>query len=606
MKIDCSMRSLSCLAVTLFMAVGFTTLLVKLYFVQIDDAAHYKVRQENQSIRTIMTAGSRGSILDRRCNILAENKTERNLVAFPEFFQKRTFEKSISEIIDAMNDLARVIGRPPDVTAAQIKRHIREMVALPLTVWKVVSDEELARFYEQQEKFPGFACETNDRRIYPQGSLAAHVLGRVGLENVKNPAGSPTTNFQTREMRGREGLEWYYDTYLRGAPGEDRVLVDARGYASRRWTVSEPRRGPNLILNLDQDIQRAVESELAGRRGAMVVMDAEDGAILALASAPTFNPNDCSPIFPEPLYEKLRNDQALPLFNRATFGQYPPGSTFKIVTSLAALENGLDPNELYDCEGVFGSSLYRIRCIARWGHGLIDLPTAIQKSCNPFFCHLAMNLGTNALITAAHNLGLSSRTGIDFPTDAEGVVPNDAWKQAHYEMPWVTSDLVQMSIGQGMLLVTPIQMVRLVAAVATGTLVVPRLNREQPIGREELVFSEANMAIVRDGMHRVVKYGSGRRGGEGVHAHVIGKTGTAEVGPKKARKKQAWFVAAATGVPLAKFGFGNQEKQIAVACVVEDGEGGGLTAAPRVGKVLKAIFGERTREDEEKGEEIND
>ena len=188
------------------MAVGFTTLLVKLYFVQIDDAAHYKVRQENQSIRTIMTAGSRGSLLDRRGNILAENKTERNLVAFPEFFQKRTFEKSISEIINAMNDLERVIGRPPDVTAAQIKRHIREMVALPLTVWKVVSDEELARFYEQQEKFPGFACETNERRIYPQGSLAAHVLGRVGLENVKNPAGSPTTNFQTREMRCGEGL----------------------------------------------------------------------------------------------------------------------------------------------------------------------------------------------------------------------------------------------------------------------------------------------------------------------------------------------------------------------------------------------------------------
>ncbi len=606
MKFDFSMRSLFCLAIALFMAVGFTTLLVRLYFVQIDDAAHYKVRQENQSIRTIMTAGPRGAILDRRGNILAENKTERNLVAFPEFFQKRTFEQSIGQIIDAMNELARVIGRQPDVTAAQIKRHIRETVALPLTVWKAVSDEELARFYEQQEKFPGFACETNDRRIYPQGMLAAHVLGRVGLENVKNSAGSPATNFQTREMRGREGLEWYYDTYLRGAPGEDRVLVDARGYASRRWTVSQPRRGPNLVLNLDRDIQRAVEAELVGRRGAIVVMDAADGSIFAMASAPAFDPNECSPIFPEALYQQLRDDPELPLFNRATFGQYPPGSTFKIVTSFAALENGYDPHELYDCEGVFGSSLFRIRCIARWGHGLIDLPTAIQKSCNPFFCQLAMNMGTNALITAAHNLGLGSRTGIDFPTDAEGVVPNDAWKQAHYKMPWATSDLTQMAIGQGMLLVTPLQMVRLVAAVATGSLVVPRLNREQPVGREKLVFSEANLDIVRDGMRRVVKYGSGRRGGEGVRAHMIGKTGTAEVGPKSARKKQTWFVAVATGTPLAEFGFGNQEKQIAVACVIEDGEGGGLTAAPRVGKVLKAIFGELPPEDEEEGEAIND
>ena len=245
----------------------------------------------------------------------------------------------------------------------------------------------------------------------------------------------------------------------------------------------------------------------------------------------------------------------------------------------------------------------RIRCARTWGHGDMVMTTALRDSCNSYFCHLGVTAGSNAVITAARAFALGSKTGIDFGTDSAGTVPDDAWKRGRYGERWFPGDLAQMSIGQGMLLVTPLQMARAVGGLGTGYLVVPRLKAGLPPERTPLPYGESALKVVREGMRKVVDGGTGRRAADGVDAWVIGKTGTAEVGRGERRRKNTWFVAyaesCATGADGSVRRVAEPDRCVAVALVVEDGESGGGTAAPKVCEVLKAVFG--TRKDEEGG-----
>jgi penicillin-binding protein 2 len=208
---------------------------------------------------------------------------------------------------------------------------------------------------------------------------------------------------------------------------------------------------------------------------------------------------------------------------------------------------------------------------------------ALMKSCNPYFCNLAYDIGTNQLISAARDLGLGAKTGIDFGIDMAGTVPDAQWKSRMYRERWYSGDLLQMSIGQGMLLASPLQMARLAGAIGTGYLVVPRLKADQPCERVRVNFTDAQLAVVREGMRMVVDGGTGRRGGLGVSVPVSGKTGTAEVGRGESRRKNAWFIAYAP----------SENPMVAVAMVVENGDSGGGTAAPKVCEILKEVFNDR-------------
>jgi penicillin-binding protein 2 len=209
--------------------------------------------------------------------------------------------------------------------------------------------------------------------------------------------------------------------------------------------------------------------------------------------------------------------------------------------------------------------------------------TALKKSCNPYFCNLAQEIGTNAVIGAARELGFGEKTGVDFGIDMAGTVPDAEWKMRQYRERWYFGDLLQMSIGQGMLLSSPLQMARLAGAIGTGWLVTPRLKADLPCERRRIAFSDGHLAVVREGMRMVVDGGTGRRAGEGVSVEISGKTGTAEVGRGENRRKNTWFIAYAP----------SRNPTVAVAMVVEDGESGGGTAAPKVGEILKEIFNDR-------------
>ena len=575
---------ISTMMVALFFVLG-----IRLKELQIDNVADYREDNNRQSTRRVQIPGARGRILDCKGRVLATNGKMLHITVQAEAFQKRNAAMTVEAISNAVMKLEKIIGRAPDIGNEDLARHIRLELSLSLPVWKEITTKELAVFSEHQREFPGFRCEEEDKRIYCYGREFCHLLGRVGRGREIENSGDTKINFGLLEMRGREGVEYYYDSYLRGTPGEDCLLVDARGFANRRWTSVEPVAGPDLMLTVDSDIQKEVYRQLRGDKGACVVMDPYTGAILAMASEPSYDVNKCIPVFSREYYRQLKNDDSHPLLNRATAGTFAPGSTFKPIVALAGLDEGVSPEHVYECYGIYELGQMTIRCARRWGHGGEDMRHALRDSCNPYFCNLGMTIGTNAVISAAKRFGLGNRTGIDFPTDAAGVVPDAVWKQQHYNEKWFAGALAQMSIGQGMLWVTPLQMARVAGAIGTGRIVKPHLMAGMPVEEDVLAFPSKALQIVREGMRMVVDGGTGKAGGEGVDAWVIGKTGTAEIGRGEKKRKNTWFIAFAADddKPYRR---NVRRKAAAVALIIENGKSGGATAAPKVCQILKSIF----------------
>ena len=585
-RTDSIVSDLSCWVTAAIFLLGLVVLAVRLRDVQVVESADYSYASSRQSVRRVQTTGPRGRILGRGGEVLAGNRKSFSIVCDAVKCQKKTWRETEEEIKRRIDAVAATIGRKSPVGDRAVARHVRQSLAIPLTVWRDIDYPALATFLEHEGEFDGFSCQESEERVYPQGKCAAHLVGYVGRDAAGAVAGDEKFNFVSPEMRGRAGVEMYYDGFLRGVPGERKLLVDARGFAIRSWTVAEAKRGPDLVLALDLGIQRAAERALAGLKGACVVMDPRNGDVLAFASAPTYNPNDFVPFLGSELYERLSGDPSKPLLNRASGGMYAPGSTFKPVVALAALSAGVPADGLYECNGEYVLGEMRLRCVSIWGHGPMDMRRAIMKSCNPYFCNLGMDMGTNAIFHAAAAFGLGSRTGIDFGVDAAGAVPDAEWKMRRYSERWYPGDLAQMSIGQGMLLVTPLQMAMVAGAIGTGRIATPHIKAGLPAQTRPLPFPKEHLEVIREGMRFVVngngvERGTGMRAAEGVPVEVCGKTGTAEVGSGANRRKNAWFIAYAP----------SHAPSVALAVVVENGEGGGITAAPIAATVLRAAFG---------------
>ncbi len=586
---------------------GIAVLAVELWRLQVVDVADFKENQHKQSTRTILIPGMRGRILDCSGRILADSRPSRVIICRPERFARKGGITNIAIEVDAELDrLAEVIRlpRPPGLTRSRIARHIRESSALPIYVWRDLDDAALARFAEHAEGFPGFDEAIRAERTYPFGTLAAHIIGYVGHDRPEHDVAANMAHYWEPDLKGRSGLEARYDGYLAGATGERRVLVDARGFKPKALdaeaddvSVRPPADGLDLTLTLDAPLQYALERQLRGVTGAGVVLDPRTGAVLAMASSPTFNPNEFIPILTLEKYRTLADDPEHPLLNRAISGTYAPGSTFKTVTALAALDAGADPEAEYECRGVFSLGQFRLHCWDRYGHGKIAMYRALKESCNTYFCNLGRMVGTNALVRTAREFGLGAKTGIDLGAEAPGVVPDAEWKQNHGGEPWYPGDTCQFSIGQGMLLTTPLQMAVVCAALANGGDVYspflrardPGLPPPRPVRH---VHARAeDFALVREGMRAVAEEGTGKRVlfryGENrerfrLNTTCGAKTGTAEVGRGETRRKNAWVIAFAP----------YEEPTMAVALVVERGESGGLTAGPRVHEILASRFGE--------------
>lgn len=590
MKSSYSVHGLVSFAVlSVSFVIGFLILASRLKVEQVDSAAEYRRQMQSQSFRRVQTSGLRGRIVDRNGVVLAGNRTVVNIAVNPESYRaKARGETTEKNILEAIARAEEIIGRPSILDKDDVRRHLKQSLAMPLVAWRDISEEELARFSERQYMLDGFECSIGSERHYPYGMLAAHVLGRVGRDRLPFNPGDERINYIDKELCGRDGLELQYDTLLRGMPGEERVLVDALGFATEREELVEARNGFDLRLTLDYRLQKAAEDALRGLRGAFVAVDPRDGGVRAMVSVPSFDPRECVPVFPRKLYERYSKDPAKPLLNRAVAGQYAPGSTFKPLTALAALSVGIDPGRTHECCGYYEVAGMRIRCARTWGHGDMNLVNAIKNSCNPYFCEIGVKAGTNAINSVCRKFGLGVKTGIDFPIEGDGLVPDAAEKaKRDPSVRWNSGDVAQTSIGQGLLLVTPLQMALVAAGLGSGRLPVPHLVEGYASPPKEIDIPERDFAHVAEGMRKVVAGGTGRLAGERVEADVMGKTGTAEVGSRTNRRKNTWFIAYVTPTPKSAV-----QEPVAVALVIENGDTGGSTSAPKVGEILRAYYGE--------------
>ena len=584
----------SIVALALLFTIGFATLGVKLYNVQVVNVAEFKRDLTNQATRRVRKPGIRGKILDSKGGVLAESRARRDIVCDIAVFRKNG---SISNTVAAVEkEIVRLSGalgveRPSHITPRRIVRHIRTSSAVPMCVWRDLDELTLARFEERASAFIGFSVESHAERYYPRGTFASHLIGYTGRDrNIDDNEDAYMLAYEL-EMKGRAGLEAFYDDYLAGVAGSIRIPVDARGFkpvgaARDNIAIEEtPERdaqdGLDLHLTIDPVIQEAAERQFDGVRGACVVLDPRDGAVLAMVSAPAINLNDFVPFLSHEKYKQLNADPNRPLLNRATAGLYIPGSTFKPVTAIAALNSGFKADDDYECTGVYKLGTMRLRCWSRWGQGYLNMRSALEQSCNPYFARIGYLLGTNSLFRTAREFGFENKTGIDYSPEFSGSLSKP---------PFYPGLASQSAIGQGRLQVTPLQVAVECMALANGGKVYAPYLKKRPDGAPPpepvrmLKCRPEDIETVRRGMRDVVEglRGTGKAIG-GLKVSCAGKTGTAQVGNGM---KDTWVIAFAP----------YDNPTVAVALVVEDGESGGKTAAPRVHNILASVFGEKEAE----------
>ena len=569
---------------------GFLLLILGFAFnLQIIKGNYYYEASKRNKTRYYRTFARRGDILDREGNKLATDVPSFDLYIIPHYFFKG-FRGRIED-----HPTFRFIVRRLKVDPEDLIKRLRRARRSPfdqLLIKRNLTDSEVALIKSMEWMLPGIYIDSSWIRTYPYGSLFAHVVGYVGEATEKQVASGKR---YSGELVGKTGLELEYDDELRGTGGWEEWEVDARGHRIRMLNRSLPERGRDLITTLLLPLQKRCAELFKGKTGAVVALDPNTGEVLAMYSSPSYDPN----LFPRGIpYRKwlriLKNPEH-PLTNRAIAGLYPPGSTFKLVVATAGLTEGkITTKSKVFCPGgmKFGNRFYR--CWKRAGHGWVDVHKAIVESCDTFFYDLGLKLGNDFISKYAFMFGLGKRTGVDLPGEKGGVVPTRRWKRRVLHQPWYPGETLSYAIGQGYLLVTPLQLAVMASAFANGGYVVkPHLNRYARPPKKRLPVPRWVIRTVRRAMLGVVeeKKGTAHWTARIKGVKVAGKTGTAQVVSSKVEEKykkgkkitvkrymeHAWFVA------FAPF----ERPVIAVAVVVEHGGHGSSAAAPIAREVIK-------------------
>jgi len=489
-------------------------------------------------------------------------------------------------------ELGRILGMPVE--------EIRKAYADAPPHWYVpvrdVSPEVSQAYYETLASLPGVELKDKEIRAYPAGGIAAHVVGYMGPIYKENLEEWRKKGYQGDELVGQTGLEAWGEPYLAGRRGGELALIDNHGVLVGTLAERPATPARSIYTTLRRDFQQTSETLLAegGKPGAVVALDPHDGAILALASYPAYDPNLFVPTISADEWAKLEADPQRPLVNRALQSAYPPGSVFKIVTLAAGLEKGgLTRDSHFTCNGTWtglGAEWTKV-CWLETGHGNIDLITGLTVSCDVVFYEIGLLLDTldaDILPTYARGFGLSQPTGLQELPESTGLVPDIAWKRAARDEPWVPGDSVNLAIGQGFLLTTPLQIARIMAAVANdGALLRPqiiyRIGDKVVLRREELghlPVSAEHLAEIKEGLlgAGTLPHGTAYRAMHGLPFDVAGKTGTSETGETD---PHAWFVGYAPA----------DDPEIVIAVMIEHGGEGPTVAAPLFRKLVEAYFG---------------
>jgi len=581
-------RRLTILRIGLVLAVSI--LAVRVWHLQVREGQYYRDLSENNRTRSVILEPARGLIYDRNGVLLANNVPSFNLYVTLEDVSDR--DALIKRLVD-------LIGL--DEVVLRKKLSERGAKLLPRKLKGGLTLREAALVESHRLDLPGVMVQAESQRNYPSKLTASHLLGYVGEVSGDQLETPEFKELHQGSIVGQYGVEHTYDRFLRGRAGQKVIEADALGHEKRTVEVQKPEAGDDLYLTIDLRLQELAEELLGEEAGAIVAIDPATGEVLALASRPAFDPNVLSRELTPKQWEEIAQDESHPLTNRATQGQYPPGSTFKIVMAAAALETKtIDPTTTVRCVGSypFGRRLYK-----DWkagGHGTMDLRQAIVDSCDVFFYTIGQRMGIEAIASYATQFGLGRETGIELPSERMGIVPSPAWKEKARNEIWLPGETISASIGQGYLTVTPLQMTNLIATVGNdGVSYRPRLIRAvmeratgrlqelPPMARDRLAIKPETLALIQDALAGVVTEGTARRAKSAL-VTIAGKTGTAQTAasrpgpeedlPRKLRD-HAWFISYA---PV-------EAPRIAVAVLVEHMGHGGSAAAPLAKQLIEAF-----------------
>ena len=575
------------LALAAVVAVAFVGLLGQLWYLQVLEGGKLQELSDKNRIRIRPVAAPRGILFDRNGLALVDNRPAFTLSLIPREMEDRgTVLARLSVLLRIpLRELEEGVERvPPD--------SIR-----PVRMRRGLTLEEVTRVEELKLDLPGVVIEVEPQRVYPTSTFAAHLLGyvrEVSDEQMKQG------RYRRGDMIGQSGLERLLDEYLRGRDGGERIEVDALGRQVQVMRREEPNPGAQVITTVDRRIQEAAERAMAGKSGAVVVLDPRSGDILALTSSPAFALDRFTGNLDREEWLKLVRDPLSPLMNRALQSQYAPGSVFKIIVAAAGLQEGsLTPMDRIYCNGQFHLGQWAFKDWKEGGHGHVDTRSALIHSCNIFFYQAGLKVGPEAIARYAQAFGFGAATGVDLVGEKPGLVPFRTGKRRADGRPWQAGDTVNMSIGQGQLLVTPIQVARMMAAVANGGILwqprlvqrVERVNGSIAYATSTKMTGHVDLSPVVLAFLQHALSGVVNEGGTGAAARipgieVAGKTGTAQSVAKSDSAKgqdHAWF---ASFAPV-------HDPQVVVVVLVERGGKGGQVAAPIAHQIYQAIFLEK-------------
>ena len=579
---------------------AFTAILIARYFdLQINQHQDFVTQSDNNRVHMRPNPPARGVIYDRNGEMLADNQSVSNLTIIRE--RSNDLEKLIENIGTLVplseSDVTRFYKR--------LKRR-RPFEQTPIKF--NLSEEEQAILAVNEHRLDGVKVSARLSRFYPKRDLFAHVVGYVGRINEREISLIDPIQYSGTDSIGKVGLEKFYENSLLGSVGSEHVETNARGRVMRVLNKVDPDSGSDLVLHVDSNLQQIAFDAFAGERGALVAMDVKTGGVLAMVSAPSYDANLFVSGISQKNYSELLNSADNPMFNRAIQGQYPPGSTVKPLFGLIALDNKtVSPSTRIEDPGFFFMEgierPWRDHNSERGGHGKgVDLAKAIIESCDVFFYKMGIKTGINILSSNSSAFGLGAKTGIDLPGEATGIMPSRTWKKESRNASWFNGDTINMSIGQGFMLSTPLQLAVMTARIASkGKIIEPRLVKS--VGGIDLVPAKTKQVkeidpkywdYIHDSMRGVVHSARGTATSinRGLTYTMAGKTGTAQVvsisanedyDKSKLNKRQwdhALFIA------FAPF----DDPQIAVGVIVENGEHGSSAAAPIARSVIDAYL----------------
>ncbi len=576
------------MAIFQYSSVGIFFILISGFWqLQVQQQEVYSEQAERNSVKSLPILAPRGKILDRDGRVIVDNHSSWTLILSRETLKQEHLPEIAEglhlDLSDLNVKLARYRGRPKFE---------------PLILKEELTPADLAFVEAHRDAafFPELELIRAQRRLYPQNGMAAHVIGYTGEISDSELDAPEYANEVPGSVIGKFGLERRYNDSLRGIDGQRQVKVDNLGREREVLESKEATPGKSLRTTLDLDLQVVAELAMEGRKGAVVALDPRTGEILAMVSRPTFDPNKFAVRIKTSDWREITGDSGKPLLNRAIQAQLAPGSTFKPLMALAGLETGtIDEDWTVHCPGgaSFFGHFYKCHAV----HGTISLHRAIAQSCDSYFYNVGNKLGIDKIAFYADQAGLGKKTGIDLPGESEGTVPSTTWKARNFHVKWFAGETISVSIGQGALTVSPLQLVSAIGGVAVGGvwhrphLLLDDTKTEKP---HEWALNPANVKRVVDGMYAVVN-----EGGTGVRAkipgiEVCGKTGSAQTvsneyvrshGKASAQKDNSWFVGFAP----------RSAPEIAVVAMFEGGEHG-MLSAPIARDVMKSYFDKKARQ----------